>query len=64
MIKEKFPAAIEKEYTDLILEIRYRLIEGSRHNKEETAILINDLVQMKCKHRGFRIRNNTKKQIK
>lgn len=52
------------KHTDLILEIRYRLINGSRYNKEETAILINELVQNKCKLRGFRIRDNTKKTLK
>lgn len=52
------------KYTDLILEIRYRLINGSRYNREETAILINELVQKKCKLRGFRIRDNTKKTLK
>lgn len=52
------------KHTNLILEIRYRLIAGSRYNKEETAILINELVQNKCKLRGFRIRDNTKKTLK
>lgn len=52
------------KHTNLTLEIRYRLIKGSRYNKEETAILINDLVEKKCKLRGFRIRDNTKKTFK
>lgn len=69
-IEIKFTETAEGEeanttkHTDLILEIRYRLISRSRHNKEEAAVLINELVQRKCKLRGFRIRNNTKKTLK
>jgi len=49
-------------FTDLILEIRYRLIRGSRYNKEEAAILINDLVRYRCK--SFRIGYSTQKTLK
>lgn len=38
------------KYTDLILEIRYRLVNGAKWNKEEVAILINDLIQTRFKH--------------
>lgn len=65
-IKIKFTEIYKEEdsinirHTDLILEMKYRLV-GNEYNKEETAILINDLVQRKCKSRSFRIRNNAKK---
>lgn len=52
------------KYTILVLEIKYRLMKGSRYNKEETAILINDWVQRVCKFEKFRIRNNTKETLK
>ena len=52
--------SINIRHIDLILEIKYRLL-GGEHNKEETAIIINDLMKRQCKIRGFRIRNNTKK---
>lgn len=48
------------KYTSLTLEIGYRLIKGARRNKEETAILINELVRNKCKLVGFGIRDNKK----
>jgi len=65
-IKIKFTVIYKEEdsinirHTDLILEIKYRLL-GEEHNKEETAIIINDLVKRQYKIRGFRIKNNTKK---
>lgn len=51
-------------YVTLILEIKYRLIEGARWNKEEIAVLINNLVERKCVLKEFRIRNNIKKTLK
>jgi hypothetical protein len=48
-------------FTDLILEIRYRLIRRQRYNKEEVAILISDLVRCRCKR--FKIKYSTEKTI-
>lgn len=52
------------KHKDLILEIKYRIVKGARCNKEESAILINELVQNKCRQKGFKIRNNSKKTLK
>lgn len=52
------------KYVTLILETKYRLINGARWNKEEVAVLINNLVERKCALKGFRIRDNIKKTLK
>lgn len=49
---------------NLILEIKYRLVSGAKYNKEESAVLINDMVQSKCRQKGFRVRDNSKKTLK
>jgi len=54
----------ETKFKYLVLEINYRLIKGSRRNKEQAAIEIESFIRSKCASKSFRIRNNSKRTFK